>query len=64
MISNPRKIITRSFAADMNNIPVVANISSAKYSPTGSSSSLTQRNEINTVRKVTIRKMKAKTSRK
>jgi hypothetical protein len=57
VISRPRKIITRSFAEDMNSIPVVANISSAKYSPTGRDSSSTQRSDINTVKNVTIRKI-------
>jgi len=41
-------------------MPVVANISSAKYRPSAADSSSTQRSEINTVKNVTIRKIIAK----
>src|SRR6185503_3285590 len=64
VISSPRKIITRSLAADMKSMPVVANISRAKYSPVGSDSSSTQRTESNTVKKDTIKKIIAKNSLK
>ncbi len=46
----------------MKSIPVVANISSAKYSPVGRSSSFTHLSDMSTVRNVVVKKIKEKKS--